>query len=410
MAEISRHWHQRHRSPRMQKWHRRVLDGISHGGPLRLDRQNSFREFQSDVQHAATETYLITQLALTLLRYLGIGSRWISKFLLLCLYSLFLMPGFIQVLFNYYVSKYIHRSIVYGMKPRNRLDLYMPPNCDDDSPKPVVIFVTGGAWIIGYKGWGALLGQQLAEHHIIVTCLDYRNFPQGSVSDMVADISTGIGYVCQNITNLGGDPNRVFLAGHSAGAHLAACALVKQAQKEVLEDAAKLSWRSHELKAFFAISGGYNLPNLVDHFHQRGLSRSIFLRVMEGEESLPLFSPELLVLTPAFQEAVPHLPSISLFHGTADCSIHHEASVAFGNALQSVGAKVTTILYAGKTHTDLLLQDPMQGGVDDLLADILSVIHKGDDEAKAEDFMVMKRRRRLVPEIFLQLADRVCPF
>jgi prenylcysteine alpha-carboxyl methylesterase len=59
-----------------------------------------------------------------------------------------------------------------------------------------------------YKGWAALLGQQLAEHHIIVTCLDYRNFPQGSVSDMVADISTGIGYVCQNITNLGGDPNR----------------------------------------------------------------------------------------------------------------------------------------------------------------------------------------------------------
>jgi prenylcysteine alpha-carboxyl methylesterase len=205
------------------------------------------------------------------------------------------MPGFIQVLFKYYFSNYIHRSIVYGMEPRNRLDLYMPPNCDDDSPKPMVIFVTGGAWIIGlvaslccwdsflsshfhaislgveitlkglklmprlinrYKGWGALLGQQLAEHHIIVTCLDYRNFPQGSVSDMVADISTGIGYVCQNITNLGGDPKRVFLAGHSAGAHLAACALVKQAQKEVFEDATKLSWRSHELKAFFAISGG----------------------------------------------------------------------------------------------------------------------------------------------------------
>ncbi len=52
----------------------------------------------------------------------------------------------------------------------------------------------------------------------------------------------------------------------------------------------------------------------------------------------------------------------------------------------------------------------MQGGFDDLLADILAVIHDGDDEAKAEDFMVMKRRRRLVPEIFLQLAHRVSPF
>jgi carboxylesterase type B len=56
----------------------------------------------------------------------------------------------------------------------SRLDLYMPPYCGDDTPKPVVIFVTGGAWIIGYKGWGSLLGQQLSDHDIIVICLDYR--------------------------------------------------------------------------------------------------------------------------------------------------------------------------------------------------------------------------------------------
>jgi prenylcysteine alpha-carboxyl methylesterase len=49
---------------------------------------------------------------------------------------------------------------------------------------------------------------------------------------------------------------RVFLAGQSAGAHLAACALVKQAQKEGFEDPTKLSWSSCKLKAFLAISGG----------------------------------------------------------------------------------------------------------------------------------------------------------
>lgn len=53
-----------------------------------------------------------------------------------------------------------------------RLDLYLPNNID--SPKPVVIFVTGGAWIIGYKAWGALLGLQLAERDIIVASIDYR--------------------------------------------------------------------------------------------------------------------------------------------------------------------------------------------------------------------------------------------
>jgi prenylcysteine alpha-carboxyl methylesterase len=88
----------------------------------------------------------------------------------------------------------------------DRLDLYLPP--ESDKPKPVVIFVTGGAWIIGYKAWGSLLGQQLLERNIIVVCIDYRNFPQGCVSDMISDITTGIGYVVQNIARYGGDTDR----------------------------------------------------------------------------------------------------------------------------------------------------------------------------------------------------------
>ncbi|CAK9200932.1 unnamed protein product [Sphagnum troendelagicum] len=409
-AEINRHQHWRHRPPpRPRKWLLRTVSDISQGGMVGPRRQHSLQEFQNDIHHAAAETYLITRLALTLLRYLGVGTRWLSRLAQLYLYALFLSPGFIQVGFDYYFSKNIHRSIVYGDQPRNRLDLYMPLYCDDDTPKPVVIFVTGGAWIIGYKGWGSLLGQQLSDHDIIVICLDYRNFPQGSVGDMVTDISTGIGYVFQNITHFGGDPNRVFLAGQSAGSHLAACALVKQAQKEVLDGPSNLSWSSCQLRGFIAISGGYNLPKLVDHFNERGLYRSIFLSVMEGEESLPLFSPELLVLSPSFRESVPLLPPIALFHGTADCSILCEASVTFGNALRSVGAKATTTLYAQKTHTDLFLQDPLRGGPDKLLDDILAVVHEGDEKAKTGDAMTMKGRRFL-PEILLQLARKISPF
>jgi len=67
-----------------------------------------------------------------------------------------------------------------------------------------VAFVTGGAWIIGYKGWGALLGRRLAERGIIVACIDYRNFPQGTIGDMVEDASQGISFVCNNIASYGG--------------------------------------------------------------------------------------------------------------------------------------------------------------------------------------------------------------
>jgi prenylcysteine alpha-carboxyl methylesterase len=89
----------------------------------------------------------------------------------------------------------------------DRLDLYLPP--ESNKPKPVVIFVTGGAWIIGYKAWGTLLGQQLVERDIIVVCIDYRNFPQGCISNMVSDVTTGIGYVIQNVGSYGGDADRL---------------------------------------------------------------------------------------------------------------------------------------------------------------------------------------------------------
>lgn len=59
-----------------------------------------------------------------------------------------------------------------------------------------------------YKAWGSLLGQQLSERDIIVACIDYRNFPQGTISDMVKDASQGISFVCNSISEYGGDPNR----------------------------------------------------------------------------------------------------------------------------------------------------------------------------------------------------------
>jgi hypothetical protein len=60
-----------------------------------------------------------------------------------------------------------------------------------------------------YKAWGTLLGQQLVERDIIVVCIDYRNFPQGCISNMVSDVTTGIGYVIQNVGSYGGDADRL---------------------------------------------------------------------------------------------------------------------------------------------------------------------------------------------------------
>ncbi|KAL9327315.1 hypothetical protein ACSQ67_007960 [Phaseolus vulgaris] len=337
---------------------------------------------------------------------LGVGYKWISRFLALSCYALLLFPGFIQVGYYYFFSSQIRRSIVYGDKPRNRLDLYLPKN--SSGPKPVVAFITGGAWIIGYKAWGTLLGQQLSERDIIVACIDYRNFPQGTISDMIADSSQGIAFVCNNIAEYGGDPNRIYLMGQSAGAHIAACVIVEQAIKEAGEGEST-SWSLSQIKTYFGLSGGYNLFNLVEHFHSRGLYRSIFLSIMEGEESLKRFSPEVMIQDPNIGNANSLLPPVVLFHGTGDYSIPSDASKTFAETLQKVGVTAESIMYEGKTHTDVFLQDPMRGGKDDMFEDLVGYIHAGDAEARARD-AVAPPRRRLVPECMLKLAHSVSPF
>uniref|UniRef100_A0A7C9AW35 protein-S-isoprenylcysteine alpha-carbonyl methylesterase n=1 Tax=Opuntia streptacantha TaxID=393608 RepID=A0A7C9AW35_OPUST len=372
------------------------------GVAARPKRQQSFGR---DIGHAAAETYLITGLAFKLLGYLGVGYRWITRLLALGCYAMLLLPGFLQVACYYYFSSQVQRSVIYGDQPRNRLDLYFPTNAD--GRKPVVIFVTGGAWIIGYKAWGSLLGKQLAERDIIVACLDYRNFPQGTIGDMIKDVSQGIAFVCNNITASGGDPNRIYLVGQSAGAHISACALFEQAHKE--SQGESISWSVSQIKAYFALSGGYNLLKLVDHFHERGLYRSIFLGIMEGEKSLRKYSPELLLQDKTMAKAIPLLPPIILFHGTEDYSIPPDASENFAEALNRVGAHAKVVLYEGKTHTDLFIQDPLRGGKDELFEHMVAVIHAGDAATLAKD-SVAPPMRRLVPEILLKLAREISPF
>ncbi|XP_073301374.1 probable isoprenylcysteine alpha-carbonyl methylesterase ICMEL2 [Primulina huaijiensis] len=363
------------------------------------------RSSSQDAGRAASDTYVISRLCFNMWRYLGVGYRWIIRFLALGCYAFLIFPGFLQVAFHYFHSSQIRRGIVYGDQPRNRLDIYLPKN--SDGPKPVVAFVTGGAWVIGYKAWGSLLGVQLSERDVIVVCIDYRNFPQGTISDMVNDASQGISFVCNNIADYGGDPNRIYLMGQSAGAHIAACALLEQAIKEA--GGGKTSWTVSQINSYFGLSGGYNFLSLADHFHTRGLYRSIFLSIMEGEESLRRYSPEVMVQDSNFRDAVALLPPIHLFHGTADYSIPFDASKSFAETLQSLGVQAQCILYEGKTHTDLFVQDPMRGSRDDMLEDLVAIIHSGDIEAQARD-ATAPPRKRLVPECMLNLAGRISPF
>lgn len=128
---------------------------------------------------------------------------------------------------------------------------------------------------------------------------------------------------------------------------------------------------------------------------------------MEGEQGLRQYSPELMAQDPNIKDAVSLLPPMVLFHGTADYSIPCDSSKSFADTLKALGVKAECILYEGKTHTDLFLQDPMRGGIDDMLDDLITLIHGDSSETiKAKS----TPRKRLVPEFMLQMARSVSPF
>ncbi|KAI3778871.1 hypothetical protein L2E82_08259 [Cichorium intybus] len=354
------------------------------------------------------DTFFITRFGTKLWERIRSGYSLITGFLALQCYAILIMPGVLQVAYYYYFSSQVRRDIVFGDQPRNKLDIYLPKNDGkNDGPKPVIAFITGGAWVIGYKAWGSLLGRHLSGTDVIVACIDYRNFPKATISEMVKDASRGISFVCNNISEYGGDPNRIYLMGQSAGAHIAACALMEQAIIEC-DAAQSTTWSVTQIKAYFGLSGGYNLYKLAEHLNTRGPYQSLFYSIMGGEQSLSRYSPEITVQDPNNKNAVSILPPIILFHGTADYSIPADCSKTFVDALQRVGVKAELMLYEGKTHTDVFVQDPMRGD-DKLFDDLVAIIHAGDEEALAKQ-VTAPPRRRLVPEFMLKLAGKISPF
>ena len=119
----------------------------------------------------------------------------------------------------------------YGPSSRNLLDVYpvVGSSARSPTPRPVVVFLTGGAWIIGYKMWGALMGRALTPNGVLLVIPDYRNFPQTDARGMMSDVDMALSWVRENIGAYGGDPDNIVLVGQSAGAHLGSLVLLLKA-------------------------------------------------------------------------------------------------------------------------------------------------------------------------------------
>ena len=269
--------------------------------------------------------------------------------------------------------------------------------------KPVCIFLTGGAWIIGYKAWGTLLARTLVPFGILVVIPDYRNFPQTNMEGMLDDVDCAVAWTLANIAEYGGDPTKVVLAGQSAGAHLGACLLLQKAQLEAPPthstpiknhnsvndhkntDPNTTSWHATDIKGFIATSGPYNLVAMKDILHNHGLDKSIVSAMFCHD--VARYSPSLtiqklcqdnkndndIVLQTRVQQ---QFPPTCVIHGEVDKTVPYSISVEFYEALKqlhktsssnhnnqqsSSNFNLEFKLYPSWSHTDPILEAPFAG-------------------------------------------------
>ncbi len=104
---------------------------------------------------------------------------------------------------------------------RQVLDVYTPEKAVDRS-LPVMFWIHGGGWQTGDKSDVALKPKVLTERGFVFVSTNYRLLPDVQMDVLIRDVAKAFGWVHRNIAKYGGDPQRIFVGGHSAGAQLAA--------------------------------------------------------------------------------------------------------------------------------------------------------------------------------------------
>ena len=221
-------------------------------------------------------------------------------------------------------------GIAYGADPRQSLDLYRPDDRSDR--RPMVVFFYGGGWTSGRRqdyGW---VGQALASRGFLVAVPDYRLVPQVTYPAFVQDGAAAVRWAQDHAAQFGGDPDRLLLMGHSAGAYIA----LQLALDDDFLQAAGVD-RSR-IKGAVGLSGPYDMyPFNADY------ERALF-----G----PYYASGGRATQPISYADRPGRPPVLLIHGAADDDVAAKNSVALDRALRSAGNPSTLRLYPGMGHAD----------------------------------------------------------
>ncbi|KAF9116201.1 hypothetical protein BGX27_004308 [Mortierella sp. AM989] len=310
-------------------------------------------------------------------------------------------------------------DVIYNQKrPTKKLDIYIPNVTLDENTylyqgkndlhrprknalQPVIVFIYGGAWSSGSKLIYTLVGARLRSMGYLVMIPDYSIFPAGKTREMEQDVKMAIQWTYKNCRDFGGDPQQLYLMGHSAGAHLCALTVLDDSIQRVptslfgssrsaISSSPILTTLLDEsidrdkndmlprLRGMILCSGVYDIGEHYKHETSRGVEQiSAMGRVMgNSEETFRLYSPtnilqELLQVSTRIDRNYPtesqtrhqnllrHLKSLLpietlMIHGDKDQTVPWKSSSEFYMELKTLqlGSNVRMRVLTGMAHEE----------------------------------------------------------
>jgi acetyl esterase/lipase len=212
--------------------------------------------------------------------------------------------------------------------------MFLPakPQTRGAAPYPIVVFIHGGGWDTGDPHFYRFIARALVPHGYAVVLPGYRLYPKVRFPGMVEDGASALRWVHDHAAALGGDPARVVLMGHSAGAYNAAMlALDRQWLGRQGLDA-------NQLRGFIGLAGPYDfLPLDTDE------SRHSF----GNADDLPATQPIHFARADA--------PPMLLLTGDADKTVRPRNSLALARAMTEAGRPMQAETLHGLTHTRIIM-------------------------------------------------------
>jgi acetyl esterase/lipase len=225
----------------------------------------------------------------------------------------------------------VTRNIPYGSSARQMIDIYRPAQAA--GPAPVLVWFYGGAWQSGERRNYRFVAATLARAGLVVAVPDYRLFPEVRFPAFVEDGAAAVAQMRRLAASCGGDADRMFVAGHSAGAYIAAMLAIVP------------SYLAGVGLARSALAGGIGIGGPYDFLPILGADiRDVFASSADDPRRTQ----------PIAQVDGGNAPML-LLHGDRDGTCYPRNSLALAARIRAAGGPAEVRTYPGVGHIGILL-------------------------------------------------------